>query len=302
MNKPILLIWLTLRDVTEFTATDQQVQRWAKELPELEVIHAHTQEEFIRNLSKATYIFCFRFSEAWLALTFRAKWIATPGAGKELLGPIPERLHPTFGTFHGDIMAETAVGMLLAVRRGLLPGLGLGSADTPWPVHLPGRTTIMGSHALILGYGNIGKCIGEKLTALGVRVTGVTRANLNSLDALLPSADALILALPQTPETDNLLNAQRIALLPRHSVVINVGRGNAIDEKALCKALSEERLWAAFLDVMKEEPYPGGLLTETPRCYILPHASAFAPDYLDRAFAEWLQIYRTTYAPPQTHN
>lgn len=296
MTKPMLLIWLTLRDVAEFTATDEQVQRWAQSVPELDVVHVHSQEAFIRNLSKATYIFSFTFSEAWLGLTYRAKWIATPGAGKELLGPIPERLHPSFGTFHGEIMAETAVGMLLAVRRGLLPGLGLGDATNPWPVHLPGRTTIAGSHAVILGYGHIGKCIGEKLTALGVRVTGVTRSNLDQLDTLLPSADALLLALPQTPATDNLLNAKRLALLPTHSVVINLGRGNAIDEKALCKALNENRLWAAFLDVMKDEPYPGGLLTETPRCYILPHASAFAPDYLDRAFAEWLTRYRSTYA------
>ncbi|MDO4527932.1 MAG: NAD(P)-dependent oxidoreductase [bacterium] len=298
MNKPILLIWLTLREVDEFTATEAQVQRWTQEVPELEVIYAKTQEEFIRNLSKATYIFCFKFSEAWLGLTYRAKWIATPGAGKELLGPIPERLNPTFGTFHGDIMAETVVGMLLAIRRGLLPGLGLGDAKDPWPVHLPRRTTIAGSHAVILGYGNIGQCIGQKLSALGVQVTGIRRANFNQLDELLPTADALILALPQTPETDHLLNATRIAKLSKQSVVINVGRGNAIDEKALCKALKEGQLWAAFLDVMHEEPYPGGLLTETPRCYILPHASAFAPDYLDRAFDEWLHIYRTTYATP----
>lgn len=298
MNKPILLIWLTLREVDEFTVTEEQIQRWQQAVPELEIIYAKTQEEFIRNLSKATYIYCFKFSEAWLGLTYRAKWMATPGAGKELLGSVPERLNPTFGTFHGEIMAETVVGMLLSVRRGLLPGLGLGDAKDPWPVHVPGRTTIAGSHAVILGYGNIGQCIGKKLAALGTRITGIRRANLDQLEELLPTADALILALPQTPETNHILNAKRIAKLPKHSVVINVGRGNAIDEKALCAALREERLWAAFLDVMQEEPYTGGLLTETPRCYILPHASAFAPDYLDRSFAEWLTIYRTQYATP----
>lgn len=295
MEKPVLLIWLTLRDVAEFTATDEQVKRWSESVPELNVIHAKTQEEFIRNLSKATYIFCFSFSEAWLGLTYRAKWIATPGAGKELLGDLPERLHPTFGTFHGEIMAETVIGMLFAIRRGLLPGIGLGDAQTPWPVHVPGRTTLAGSHAVIIGYGHIGQCIGKKLTTLGVKVSGIRRANMDQLETLLPTADSLILALPQTPETNNLLNAKRIAQLPKHAIVVNVGRGNAIDEKALCSALNENRIWAAFLDVMSEEPYPGGLLTETPRCYILPHASAFSPDYLDRAFFEWLQIYKTTY-------
>ncbi len=291
--KPMLLIWLTLREVAEFTATEAQVNAWRAQVPELEVVFATSQEEFVKNLSKATYILTFRFAEAWLSLTYKLKWIATPAAGKEVLGAdIPERIRLTLGTFHGEIMAESAIGMLLSVRRGLLPGLGLGTKEEPWPVHVPGRTTIAGSHAVILGYGNIGKAIERKLNALGVRTTGVRRANFGTLEELLPSADALFLALPATPETDNILNAERIALLPAHAVVVNVGRGNAIEEVALCKALREEKLYAAFLDVMKEEPYPaGGALLETPRCYLLPHASAFAPDYLDRAFAEWLDLY-----------
>ncbi len=291
--KPVLLIWLTLRDVAEFTATEAQVEAWRKQVPELEVIFATSQEAFIKNLSSATYVLTFRFCEAWLPLTYRLKWIATPAAGKEVLGAeIPDRIRLTLGTFHGEIMAESAIGMLLAVRRGLLPGLGLGTAEEPWPVHVPGRTTIAGSHAVILGYGNIGQAIERKLNALGVRTTGVRRANLGELDALLPTADALFLALPATPETDNILSAERIGRLPRHAVIVNVGRGNAIDEQAMCEALRAGRLHAAFLDVMKEEPYPaGGTLLDTPRCYLLPHASAFAPDYLDRAFAEWLELY-----------
>lgn len=293
--KPMLLIWLSFRGVSEFIATRGQVERWAAEVPELDVVHAETQEEFVRNLSKATYVMTFTFSEAWLPLTYRVKWLATPAAGRELLGArIPERIRLTHGTFHGDLMAETAVGMLLAVRRGLLPGLGLCGAGEPWPVHVPGRCAVAGSKAVILGYGHIGKTVGAKLEALGVRVVGVTHANLGDLDVLLADADALVLALPATPETDDILDARRLALLPRHAVVINLGRGNAIDENALCAALESGALHAAFLDVFKEEPYPeAGPLRRAPRCFLLPHASAFAPDYLDRAFAEWLRVYRS---------
>ncbi len=294
--KPVLLIWLTLREVSEFTATAEQVARWSARVPELEVVFAESQEDFVRNLSRATYVISFRFSEAWLPLAYRLKWIATPAAGREVLGAeIPERIRLTLGTFHGEIMAETAVGMLLALRRGLLPGTGLGSAEEPWPVHAPYRTTIAGSSAVILGHGNIGKAIDAKLSALGVRTQGITRRNLDTLETLLPSTDALFLALPATPETDLILNRARIELLPAHAVVVNVGRGNAIDEVALCEALENNRLQGAFLDVMQEEPYPGGRLTTTPRCFILPHASAFAPDYLDRAFDEWLAIYQRDY-------
>lgn len=292
--KPILLIWLAFREVADFTATRGQVARWAEEVPELEVVFAESQEAFVRNLSKATYVMTFRFSEAWLPLTYRVKWMATPAAGRELLGArIPDRIRLTHGTFHGALMAETAVGMLLAVRRGLLPGLGLCGPEAPWPKTLPGRCAIAGSRATIVGYGHIGKAIGAKLKALGVAVTGVTHANLGELDALLAQTDALFLALPATAETDNLLDARRLALLPRHAVLVNVGRGNALDEEALAGALGRGDLHAAFLDVMKEEPYPAdGPLRQAPRCYLLPHASAFSPDYLDRAFAEWLGIYR----------
>lgn len=297
-SKPLLLIRLALRDIPEFVVTPEQVAHWQDLIPELELLYAPDQETFVKNLSRATYVICYSFSEAWLSLTYRLKWIASPAAGKEIMGArIPERIRLTHGTFHGEIMAETAVGMLLAVRRGLLPGIGLCTADEPWPILAPGRRTIKGSRAVILGYGNIGRTIGTKLEALGVEVVGLRSADLPDLEKHLTTADALFLALPATPETDNILNAKRIALLPPHAVVINVGRGNAIDEEALCDALNRKALFAAFLDVMKEEPNPpDSLLARTPRCYRLPHASAIAPDYLDRAFAEWLTLYHRYYA------
>lgn len=298
MTKPIVLVWLTLRGVAEFSATEAQVAQWQEALPELEFLRVTTQEDFIRNLSKATYIMTYHFCDAWLQLTYRARWISTPAAGRELLGEkFPERLYVTFGTFHGAIMAETAVGMLLAARRGLLPGIGLCTDADPWPEHLVGRRTIAGSRAVILGYGNIGKAVAEKLTALGVTCVGVTRKNLSELDNLLPQADALILALPGTPETTNIIHEKQIKLLPKHAVIVNVGRGNAIHEQSLADALHAGHLDAAFLDVLPEEPYPTcGLLRKAPRCYLLPHASAFAPEYLDLAFAEWKQIYLERFA------
>lgn len=296
--KPMLLIWLTYRGVSDFIATREQVARWAEKVPELDVVFADSQEVFIRNLSKATYVITFTFSEAWLPLTYRVKWMASPAAGKELLGArIPDRIRLTNGSFHGEIMAETVVGMLLAVRRGLLPGLGLCTPSEPWPIHIPGRVCIAGSTATILGFGHIGQAIARKLEPLGVTIHGIRRANFDTLDGLLPTTDALIVALPAGEATTHLVNAQRLALLPRHAVMLNVGRGNAIEEDALADALEAGQLHAAFLDVMQQEPYPeDGRLRRTPRCFLLPHASAFAPDYLDRYFEEWLADYRATYA------
>lgn len=298
MNRPLVLVWLTLRGVAEFSATEAQVERWQAQFPELEFLRVTTQEDFIRHLSRATYVMAYHFCEAWLPLTYRMKWISTPAAGRELLGErFPDRMMVSFGTFHGAIMAETAIGMLLAVRRGLLPGIGLCTEATPWPEHQVGRKMIAGSSAVVLGYGNIGKAIGEKLTALGVRHVGVTRRNLSDLKQLLTTADALFLALPGTPETTHIIDEVELAALPDHAVIINVGRGNAIAERPLVAALEAGRFDGVFLDVAPEEPYPiDGALRSAPRCYLLPHASAFAPEYLDLAFAEWSEIYRKHFA------
>lgn len=298
MDKPIVLIWLTLRNVEEFSADEAQVARWQARLPELEFLRVTTQEDFIRNLSRATYVMTYHFCDAWLPLTYRVKWIATPAAGRELIGDdLPDRLKVTFGTFHGAIMAETVVGMLLAARRGLLPEIGLCTPAQPWPEHMTGRRIIAGSRAVILGYGNIGKIIGAKLSALGVTIIGVTRRNVADLKQYLKTADALVLALPGTAETTDLIGEAELACMPEHGVVINVGRGNAINEHALATALTNNKLYAAFLDVLPREPYPeDGILRNTPRCYLLPHTSAVAPEYLEMAFEEWIALYRQWFA------
>jgi phosphoglycerate dehydrogenase-like enzyme len=78
---------------------------------------------------------------------------------------------------------------------------------------------------------------------------------------------------------------------------VNVGRGNAINERALAEALTANKLYGAFLDVAPQEPYPAdGILRKTPHCYLMPHASAFAPEYLDLAFEEWVKLYHEWFA------
>ena len=76
------------------------------------------------------------------------------------------------------------------------------------------------------------------------------------LDALLPDTDILVLALPATGATKNILSAERIALLPRRAYGVNVGRGSAIDQTALVDALNAGRIAGAALDVFQREPLP----------------------------------------------
>ena len=88
--------------------------------------------------------------------------------------------------------------------------------------------------------------------------------------------------------TDNIVGAKLLRRMKHSSVLINVGRGNAVDERALASALKSRRIAAAFIDVFKKEPLTSAssLAADLPGLFRFPHASAFSPDYLARFFRE----------------
>jgi phosphoglycerate dehydrogenase-like enzyme len=108
------------------------------------------------------------------------------------------------------------------------------------------------------------------------------------------------MVLPATGRTDNFLDAKRLAKLPRKCVIVNIGRGNSIDEKSLVEALKAGRIAGAYLDVIKDEPSSGlqpgedGVRSAiaadkegwSKNLVVMPHSSAFAPDYLLNCFRE----------------
>ena len=133
--------------------------------------------------------------------------------------------------------------------------------------------SIAGSTAVILGLGDIG---GEFARTDAHKPNYIDELVLSeNVDSVLPRADIIGMALPNTPQTVNMLNAERIAMLKEGCIVINVGRGNAIDEAALAKAIAERGILAG-LDVTAHEP----LDKESPlwgleNCLITPHVSGF---------------------------
>ncbi len=142
---------------------------------------------------------------------------------------------------------------------------------------------------LILGLGSIGNEIARLAKVLGMPVTGVRRSGGHSddhadavappeqLDALLPQADWLVIACPLTAETRGLITAQRLQRLPAGARVINVARGEIVDEPALIAALQSGHLAGAYLDVFAEEPLPeSSPLWELPNVLVTPHNSAAA--------------------------
>jgi phosphoglycerate dehydrogenase-like enzyme len=141
----------------------------------------------------------------------------------------------------------------------------------------------------IIGLGSLGGAAAAQARRMGMAVTGIRHGaaphpdcartlTFSALDQALPETDILVLACPLTPETRQMLNAARLALLPPGAGVINIGRGGLIDEAALLAALNTGHLGGAILDVVSQEPLPAGHPAwDTKNLIITPHMSSDDP-------------------------
>lgn len=165
---------------------------------------------------------------------------------------------------------------------------------------------VAGTRWLIVGFGAIGQNIARRAHSFGAQVTGVRRtqsphpeaetiAPLAALPDLLPEADVVVLAAPLTPETRGLANARFLAAMKPRSVLVNVGRGDLIDEAALLAALDAGRPEHAVLDVFQTEPLPvDSPFWRHPRVTLTAHASGASDGQTtrnDELFLENLRRY-----------
>lgn len=193
-------------------------------------------------------------------------WAGLPTATRELMLEFPEisvhNLH-----HNAAPTAETALALLFAAAKFVIPYDKSLRAHNWTMRYQPNPSMLLnGKTALILGYGAIGLYVGKVLKAMDIRVLGVRRnptvtfdnyADIYALEALpmlLPQADMLIIALPGTPETVNLIGETELALLPRGAVLVNVGRGPIVNSAALYKSLKDGHLRGAGLDVWYNYP------------------------------------------------
>ena len=145
---------------------------------------------------------------------------------------------------------------------------------------------IAGKTVVVLGTGSLGGSMIKLLSPLGANIIGVNKkggdvkgcakvVTTNKIDSVLPDADFVYLALPETPETKNLINRNRLDLLKPSCGIINIGRQSAIDYDALCEKLKKNELAGAILDVFDPEPIdPNSKLWDTPNLIITPHVSS----------------------------
>lgn len=258
------------------------------------------------------------------------RWFQARSAGVNAFIGTPlwnsETLFTTASGVHAIPIAEYVTGMMIALARDFLGYLDF-QRRACWPmkpkVHFeqfPGRE-LRGATVLIVGYGSIGREVARQCQALGLRVLAVkrdpyTRADRGfilpgtgdpegtvperivppaELDAVLPLADYIVLASASTPETRHLLGREQLRRMRPDAILINIARGDLIDEPELIGALRERRLAAAGLDVFEREPLPPEHpLWQLDNVILSPHIAGFTPRYDDHMaalFAENLRRY-----------
>ena len=215
------------------------------------------------------------------------EWVQLNSAGSDQYakaGVLPENVLLTNATgSYGPALSEYVIAVSFAMVRRLDKYLTF-QKEHRWADAGP-NDGIGGSKVLIIGFGDIGQACGKRFKALGAEVTGVRRhadpseyadrvITTEETDAALPEADIVVMVLPNTPDTVGFMSRERLAKMKRGSYLVNVGRGTAVDQKALIEALESGHLAGAALDVTVPEPLPADdPLWDAPNLILTPHIS-----------------------------
>jgi phosphoglycerate dehydrogenase-like enzyme len=199
---------------------------------------------------------------------------------------------------HGPAMAESVLGMMLFFARGFDHAVRAQQRRTwdtaPFEAADSGIGELAGATLGIIGYGGVGRELARRAGALGMHVLATRRrpepdplANVldgeDSLHRLLAASDVVVVTTPSTPETRGLIGAPEFATMRTGAVLINVARGDIVDEDALIATLRAGHLRGAALDVFATEPLPAdSALWGLDNVLVLPHVSATTPRFWER--------------------
>ena len=275
-----------------FTITNSHFEKAFEKFPEIkekvEIFIDWDEDNFNSSISNSDILIAWNFPISNLKkISPNLKWIHCISAGIEHLLPLD-------WMFEGLVLTNNSgVHSKKAGEYGLMSVLMLQN-------HLPKIITnqknkkfvslfsnpIAGKTIIVVGTGSLGGAMIRLLAPLGANIIGVNRKGrpvegcskvitVDKIDSVLPEADILYLAIPETPETKNLISRERLGLLKPSCGVVNIGRQSSIDYDALCEKLKAEKIAGAVLDVFGKEPIESdSKLWEIPNLIITPHVSA----------------------------
>jgi len=282
-------------------SADDYQKALAEAFPEL-VIQASTAEEGVGDFIKKTDIlFTGAISDALIRKASRLQWIQAKTTGVDALITLPsmrkEVLLTSARGIHGPQMSEIAILLMLSLNRRfreILQNQDRRKWDR-WPQKLLEQKTVG-----ILGVGVVGEAIAVKCKAFGMRVYGFDPVKRDvqavdvmlgpeGIDKVLGDLDFLIIAAPSTPQTRGMIGADVLSALKPTAFLLNLGRGDAVDEAALIEALNSKAIAGAALDTFRQEPLP----PEHPfwgmhNVIVTPHIGGLSDTYVEQV----LPIFR----------
>jgi phosphoglycerate dehydrogenase-like enzyme len=277
-----------------------------KDFPSIEWVDGKSPESMTEHIVDAEIVYGHVNSEQ-MQLAKNLKWIHSHSAGVDWVLRIPELIasdvvvtNTTGG--HANTISEHTIGMLISLTRGF-PHLARAQGEKRWaqpleftPIGLSGRT--MG----IVGLGNIGSAIARVAQAMQMRVIAVDARDLDNpqhveacwgldeLDHLLSESDVVVVTVPFTPATKDMISGEQIARMKDQSYLVGISRGGIINEQALSDALKSGKLAGAAVDVTAVEPLPSeDPLWDAPNLIITPHCCGTS----EQTYREVTEFLRT---------
>lgn len=282
----------------DLTAEDFRARR-----SDMDVVTAESEESVISELSTGSHQIIFvcpysNWRSTYLDALSAGDWVTATGAGYDAY-PVEElsNRNITFTNtpgIHGEAMSEHVFGIAFSFSRRLLQYRKQQDAKC-WNRLVEDLTDFAGDVCCVIGLGNVGEPIAERARSFGMQVRGVKRDVSNYSGAaqdLFPPADLqtaldgarlVVVAVPLTPETRDMIDRGTLESVANDAVIVNVARGGVVNEQDILWAIDNKEILAAGLDVFETEPLPEeSPLWDRDNVLITPHCAATSDKYVDR--------------------
>ena len=293
-----------------------------RRFPGVQIASVESMDGLAAEIGDATVFFGFGFPEPLFAQAKRLRWIHSASAG------IEANLFPTLVEsdviltnstgLHEICIPEHVLALLFAFARNLPVAFRLKQEhrwDRIEPLRRGGIRELSGANLAILGAGPIGRALAGKAAALGMHVRVLRRhagkpvagseqvVGPEALHELLGWANFVVLAVPLTAETRHLIGARELRSMRSDAVLVNIARGDVVDQDALVEALRAGTIAGAGLDVTTPEPLPAEHpLWELPNVILTPHISGYLRGYFPGVLAIFADNLGRFLASAPLHN
>lgn len=275
-----------------FTITKEHLDKALENQPKIkkqvEFFIDWDEDNFSSSMSSSKILLTYDFPTSNLEkIAPNLKWIHCTAAGVEHLSPFSWASKKLIITNSSGVHAKKAgeYGLMsVLMLQNHMPRIITNQKNKEFVSLF--SNPIAGKNIVLVGTGSLGSSMAKLVEPLGANIIGVNKKGkpvegcskvitIEKIDTVLPKADILYLALPETSETKNLINRKRLDLLKPTCGIVNIGRQSVLDYDALCEKLNKKEIAAAILDVFTTEPIDkNSKLWHTPNLVITPHVSS----------------------------